>query len=306
MENQYDVIIVGAGPAGLNCALYTSRAGLKTLIIEKNIAGGKINLTSTVENYLGIKKIDGYELAENLYNHAIEYGAEYKNGSVETINNISEYENEVILTSGTIFKGKTVVIAAGMVNRYPTGVENFEKFLKQGVSFCGVCDGPLFRNKDIIVYGGGNSAVEEALFLSQYANSIKLVVKDEEFIADKISVEEIYKNPKIEVLKSHTLKSLDGDSNLKEIELINNKNNDIIKLNADGLFPMIGFIPAKEIYKNLDISDKSGFIITDEKMETKVKSIYAIGDIRVKNVRQIVTASSDGAIAAKEIWNALK
>ncbi|MGV2392470.1 UNVERIFIED_CONTAM: FAD-dependent oxidoreductase [Campylobacter lari] len=299
--NKYDVVIIGAGPAGLNCSLYTSRAGLSTLIIEKNMPGGKINFTDTVENYLGFEKVEGYQLAEDLYKHAMKFGSVYKQGEVKQIKNIKPYENEVILTNGDIIEAKIVVIASGMINRHPENVTNFEKFLQKGISFCGVCDGPLFRNKDIIVYGGGNSAVEEALFLSQYANSVKLILRSEDFIADEISVQKVYENPKIVVYKHHSLEALHGENFLQKVHLKNLKNNETVVFEAEGLFPMIGFVPPKDFYKDLPIYNEKGFILTDENMETKVKSIYAIGDIREKNIRQIITAASDGSIAAKEI-----
>lgn len=301
----YDVVIIGAGPGGLNAALYASRAGLKTLIIEKEIPGGKINTTSVVENWLGTTKISGFELSEQLYKHALSFGAEYKSAEVVDIIHKKTLHQEVILKNQDKIETKTVIIASGMINRKPKDIKNFEQFTNKGISYCGVCDGPLYKDKEIFVQGAGNTAFEEADFLSQFANNVTLVVRDNTFSADQITVDKVLKNKKVKVLTNTSIVELEGNNSVEYIYL-KDKAGKILKHKCDALFPMIGFIPNSSFFKNLNITDESGFIPTDETMKTKVDGIYAIGDIRVKSIRQIVTAASDGAIAAKEIWNILK
>ncbi|WP_027334934.1 NAD(P)/FAD-dependent oxidoreductase [Mycoplasmopsis felifaucium] len=301
----YDIIIIGGGPGGLNAALYASRAGLNTLVIEKELPGGKINTTSEVENLLGILSISGFELAEQIYKHALSFGAKYKTAEVININNIGPLEKEVILKSGEILHSKTIIIASGMVNRKPTDIKNFDKFTNKGISYCGVCDGPLYKDKNIFVLGGGNSAFEEADFMSQYANNVTMIVNSDKFSAEKIIVDKVLKNPKITIYKNSKIISIDGENIIQKISFIGSEGKIIIK-DCDALFPMIGFIPSSKHFENLKITNSNGFIDTDEKMETTLKGIYAVGDIREKRVRQIITAASDGAIAAKEIWNILK
>lgn len=301
----YDVIIIGAGPGGLNAALYASRSGLKTLVLEKEMYGGKINSTNVVENWLGFKTINGFELSQEIYNHAISFGAEYKNAEVVTIKHHNETKQEVILKDNSSLFSKTIIIASGMINKKPTGIINFEKFDKKGVSYCGVCDGPLYRDKQIFVFGGGNTAFEEADYLSEFAKKVTLVVKDKNIYADKITVDKVMQNPKINVLTETDIVQLDGNNLLESITLVDKSGNKN-KYECNALFPMIGFIPNSSFFKDLDIINENGFIETDENMKTKLDGIYAIGDIRNKKIRQIVTAASDGAIAAKSIWFILK
>ncbi|MBZ4195521.1 NAD(P)/FAD-dependent oxidoreductase [Mycoplasma tauri] len=307
MQNEiiYDVAIIGAGPAGLNAALYSSRSGLKTILLEKEVPGGKINATAEVENWLGIKNIKGYELADNLFNHAVAFGAEFKSAEVEDINNISENRKEIILKNGSTILSKTIIIATGLINRKPNDIENFELFDKKGINYCGVCDGPLYRGKTIFVLGDGNSAFEEALYLTSFSENITLITRSDKFYADELTVQKVISEPKIRILKNTYIKSLNGHEFLESVDLINH-NGKITTEKCDSLFPMIGFIPTTSFIKNLNIANENGYISTDKNMETNIPGIYAAGDIRSKEVRQIITAASDGAIAAKAIWNKLK
>ncbi|WP_029513237.1 NAD(P)/FAD-dependent oxidoreductase [Mycoplasmopsis primatum] len=301
----YDVVIVGSGPGGLNAALYASRSGLKTLIIEKEVPGGKINSTTEVENWLGTKKVSGYELADMLYSHAMSFGSQFKSANVIKINHLANNLQEIVLQDNSIIQSKTVIIATGLVNRKPSDIENFDKFDKKGISYCGVCDGPLFKNKVLYVLGDGNSAFEEALYLTAFASEVNLIVRGSKFYAEKVTVDKVKNHPKIKILFNTYIKKLEGENFVEKIYLID-ENGKIVAKHCDGLFPMIGFVPVSDFISHLDITNKDGFIVTNEKMQTKIQGIYAIGDIRQKEIRQIVTAASDGAIAAKFIWNELK
>lgn len=304
-EAMYDVVIIGAGPGGLNAALYASRSGLKTLIIEKEVPGGKINSTSEVENWLGFKKISGFELSDTLYSHAMAFGAKFKSAEVVSIKHAKEFLQEVVLKNGEVIQTKTVIIATGLVNRKPTDIENFAKFDRKGISYCAVCDGPLFRNKNVFVLGDGNSAFEEALYLTSFTDKITLITRSDKFYAEDITVEKVKAESRITLITNTYIKSLEGKDFVEKINLIGTGGK-ITTLDCDGLFPMIGFIPTSEFAKDLNITNEKGYIKTNEKMQTEVQGIYAVGDIRDKEIRQIVTAASDGAIAAKEIWNSLK
>lgn len=301
IDEIYDVIIVGAGPGGLNAALYASRSGLKTLIIEKEMAGGKINTTSKVENWLGTDLISGYELAEKMYKHAISYGAEYLNAEVIEIADLG-YTKKVILKDKTELFSRTIVIATGMINRKPKDIINFEKFTNKGISYCGVCDAPFYKNKIVAVQGGGNTAFEEAEYISQFASKVYLIIRDGDITAEQITVDKVKTNKKIKIFLNTDILKLDGKDKIESLTIKNKKTKKETSFKCDGLFPMIGFVPITDFVSKLNITNKNGFIETNEVMMTEIKGIFAVGDIREKETRQIVTAASEGAIAARNIW----
>lgn len=304
MNKIYDVVIIGAGPAGLNAALYASRSNLTTALVEKGAPGGKMTQTSKIENWLGFDLIEGYELSMKAYDHAKSFGVEHIFGEVVKIDKVKDKEFHTLLSDNTTLISKTVIIATGMVNREPSFIENYEMFKFRGISFCATCDGPLFKDKVVVALGGGNSAVEESAFLAKLAKKVYLVVKDDHFIAEARLVEDLKKIPNVEIHMSTVIKSINGQNGIEEFTLVNAKGEEI-KIQAQGFFPFIGFIPSNDSFKHLNITDKAGFIMTDENMETDVKDLYAVGDIRQKTVRQIVTAAADGAIAAKNIADKL-
>ncbi|WP_036456955.1 NAD(P)/FAD-dependent oxidoreductase [Mycoplasmopsis lipofaciens] len=296
----YDIAIIGAGPGGLNCALYASRAGLKVVFIEKAAPGGKLSATSKIENWLGTELIEGYELAIKTFNHAQKFGAEYKFGNVIDIQHINDLEQKVILEDKNEILAKTVVIATGMENREPTFINGYEKFKHKGISFCATCDAPFYKGQDVAVLGGGNSAVEESVFLANIVNHIYLIVKDNFFHAEKMLVDNLKNIKNITIFMESQIKEIKGNNAIESI-IIETKNKGKQEIKVQGFFPFIGFVPNDNSFKNLNIANEFGFIETNENMETKVNGIYAIGDIRDKKVRQIITAASDGAIAAKSI-----
>ncbi|UUD36334.1 NAD(P)/FAD-dependent oxidoreductase [Mycoplasmopsis citelli] len=297
---KYDLIIIGSGPAGLNAALYASRANLKVAFIEKSAPGGKLSATSKIENWIGTELTEGWKLATSFFEHAKQYGAEYIYGDVKQIISHGDLDKEVLTVKGKSYRSKTVLIASGMKNRVPTFIENCEKLIDRGVSFCAICDGPLYKGLPSIVLGGGNSAVEESTYLSKIASQVYLVVKDDYFNAEKKLVDEMLKLPNLKVFYKSQILSLKGENKL-EAAVVKTEDGSVVELQVSSFFPYIGLLPVADFAKDLDIFDERGFIKTDEEMQTSVKGIFAAGDIRSKEIRQIVTAASDGAIAAKKI-----
>lgn len=306
MEKIYDTAIIGGGPAGLNAALYASRGGLKTIFIEKGAPGGKVALAPRIENMLGEGTISGMDLADKFYKHAKEFGAEYKYGEVKDIKYINATKQEITLANGEIINTKTTIIASGMINRQLYDIVNYKKYVNKGVALCATCDGPLFKNKNVVAAGGGNSAVEETMYLSKFCKHVTLLVRDKNFIAEQALIDQIKKIPNITIYMEAEATKFDGGEFLEKITYVNRKTKKTEVLEAEGFFPFIGFIPANDFFKGLDITNKHGFVETDENMQSKKEGIFAIGDIRAKEIRQIVTAASDGAVAAKYIANYLK
>ncbi|QNM93681.1 FAD-dependent oxidoreductase [Mycoplasma sp. Pen4] len=300
MKKYYDLVIIGGGPAGLNAALYASRANLKVTFVEKSTPGGKLSATEKVENWLGTEKIEGWQLAQEFFDHSQKYGAEYQYGDVVEVENISDTEKNVYLADGTVLVTKTVLIATGMKNKVPTFIKNIDKFINRGVSFCAICDGPLFGKNPTIVLGAGNSAVEESTYLSSIASEVHIVIKGDDFTAERRLVDDLLKLPNVRIHRNSKIVELNGDSQL-ESATVEDENGNQQVIQVASFFPYIGMESTAWFLQNLDILDNQGFIITDENMETKVKGIFAAGDIRQKEIRQIITAVSDGAIAAKKI-----
>ncbi|MGL5643276.1 MAG: NAD(P)/FAD-dependent oxidoreductase [Metamycoplasmataceae bacterium] len=303
-QNIYDLIVIGSGPAGMNCALYAARANLKVLVVEKAAPGGKMTTTFKVENWIGDESISGARLSLRMLKHTKEAGVEHKYGDVQKIESISEFDKSVILQDNVVLKSKAIVIATGTVNRVPEEVEGIRDYENKGVSYCVICDGPFNKGKPAAIIGGGNSAIEESIYLSSIASEVNIFVKDDKLIAEKTIVEDVKKIKNIKIYFNSSVKKLIGDPKLEEIIVDINGKEEKMKINA--LFPYIGFLPVNSFASHLDIFDSKGFIITNENMETKEKGIYAAGDIRAKNIRQIITAASDGAIAGKSLANKIK
>ena len=303
-SNVYDLIVIGAGPGGLNCSLYAARANMKVLVVEKGAPGGKMTTTFKVDNWIGDETIVGAKLALRMLKHTKEAGVEHKYGNVIKIESKSNFDKEVILDNNTILKSKAVVIATGMINRIPEDVQGIREYENKGVSYCVICDGPFNKGKPAAIIGGGNSAIEEAIYLSSLASEVNIFIKDDKSIAEKVILESANRIPNIKFHYNSNVIKLSGTPNLEEITVKTDGKESEIKINA--LFPYIGFLPVASFASHLDIFNSQGFIITDENMETQEKGIYAIGDIREKNIRQIITAASDGAIAGKVIGNKIK
>lgn len=301
MEEIYDVIIIGAGPAGLSAAIYASRGDLSTVFIEKGAPGGKLVSQSKIENWLGDKSIHGADLALRFYQHSTQFGAKYKYGQVVEIKSHSEFDKEVILANGTSVKGKSVVIATGMVERVPHWIKNIENYEHKGVSYCAICDGPLFGKNPTGVIGGGNSAVEEGAFLSSVASEVHLFVKDDKLIAEPLLVKELKEKENVKIYYNTEIIELHGENTLESATIRENGVEKNIKINS--LFPFIGLLPVTDFAKDLNILNERGFVKVDHFMESSVKGIYAIGDVIEKDIRQIATAVADGSIVGKILTN---
>jgi len=286
----YDLIIIGMGPAGMNAALYAKRSGMKVLLIEKNIPGGLINITNKVENYLGVGIVTGAELVDKMVNHIKEFNIEQKREEVISIEDL--IDKKVIKTNKSIYETKAVLIASGRMPKKGEG-DIFSKLEGRGVSYCAVCDAPFYKNKVVGIIGGGNSAFEEGLYLSDFASKVYFIIRSN-IKADKIFIEEANKKENVEILLNSTVTDIKTKNDLLSGVIINETE----ELNLDGLFLYIGYKPNTNYIENLGLTDEKGYIIVDENMETKIKGIYAAGDIVKKNVYQIFNAASEGAIAA--------
>ena len=301
MENKYDVLIIGAGPAGLTAAIYLARNNVNVALIEAKTPGGKISEQSKIENYPGFNSVSGAELSISMFSQARENGAKFIIGKVISIENKDELIKLIKLENGLLLESKYLIIATGMQNIIPKEVINIEKFNNKGVSYCVVCDGPLFKDKVCGIIGGGNSAFEEGNYLSSIAKEVHIFVRDK-IIAEQRLVDNVEKQDNIFIHRNAQVLKLNGTSSLESADV--NIEGNIVNIPIKGLFPYIGFKPAIDfIDQNLLKLDKKNFIVVDENMETNVPNIFAVGDIISKSIRQITTATSDGTIAAKIINN---
>ena len=301
MENKYDVLIIGAGPAGLTAAIYLARNNVNVALIEAKTPGGKISEQSKIENYPGFNSVSGAELSISMFSQARENGAKFIIGKVISIENKDELIKLIKLENGLLLESKYLIIATGMQNIIPKEVINIEKFNNKGVSYCVVCDGPLFKDKVCGIIGGGNSAFEEGNYLSSIAKEVHIFVRDK-IIAEQRLVDNVEKQDNIFIHRNAQVLKLNGTSSLDSADV--NIEGNIVNIPIKGLFPYIGFKPAIDfIDKNLLKLDKKNFIVVDENMETNAPNIFAVGDIISKSIRQITTATSDGTIAAKIINN---
>ena len=290
----YDIIIVGAGPAGLTAGIYAARANKKVLVLEALSYGGQIINTPSIENYPGEKNISGFDFATNLYNQSKELGVEIIFQKVIDIKNDKIKE---VITNKESFKTKSIIIATGCENR-KLGLPNEDSLIGKGISYCATCDGNFYKNKTVAVVGGGNTAIEDALYLSDIVNKVYLIHRRDSFRAEEKIVNLLKEKTNIEFVLNSNIVKINGESNLESIEISNG--NDNKTLNIDGLFIAIGRIPENENFKNLVDVDENGYIIAKENCKTNVSGIFVAGDNRTKEVRQLVTATSDGAIAAIE------
>jgi thioredoxin reductase (NADPH) len=293
----YDVIIAGAGPAGMTAAVYTSRANLSTLMIERGMPGGQMANTEDVENYPGFESILGPDLSTKMFEHAKKFGAEYAYGDIKEI--IDNGDVKTVVAGSKQYKAYSVIISAGAEYK-KVGVPGEKELSGRGVSYCAVCDGAFFKQKELYVIGGGDSAVEEGVYLTRFASKVTIVHRRDELRAQKILQDRAFANEKIDFIWNHTIKSInDKDGKVGSVTLVSTQNGEEQELPADGVFIYIGMIPLSKPFSNLGITNENGYIETNELMETKVPGIFAAGDIREKTLRQIVTATGDGSIAAQ-------
>ena len=296
ISSTYDVIIIGGGPAGLTAGLYTSRARLKSLLIEKGFPGGQVMTIDWIENYPGFDGgISGVDLSQRMERQAKKFGLEIIQGSVEDIYLHDEIK-KIVLEEGKVYETKVVILATG-ANPRPLKVEGEEKYRGRGVSYCATCDGAFFKGKKIAVIGGGNSAVEEAIFLTKFAEVVYLVHRRNQLRAEKIIQERAFANPRIKFIWDSVVERIDGEDTVNALSLKNVKTGEVSELAVDGIFIYIGYNPNIGFLKGLIKLDKDNYIITDENMSTSVQGVFAAGDVRAKSLKQIATAVGDGAIA---------
>lgn len=303
----YDIIIIGGGPAGLTAALYAGRSMLKTLVIEKEIAGGQISGTAYVENYPGsIENPTGMALSERMEEQAKEYAEIVYENVVDVC---LEGDIKKVKTDENEYEAKSIIISTGSKHRH-LGVTDEEEFANMGVSYCATCDGPFYKDLDIFVVGGGDSALEEANFLTRYGKSVTIIHRRDEFRASGVVVEEAKKNPKIKFEFDSVVKEIRGSNEVEElvIENVKTKEEKILKSDDNspiGVFIFVGNIAQTEMFEG-KVDMENGYIITDEDMKTTIPGVFAVGDTRKKSVRQAVTAASDGCIAAVKAYKYLQ
>jgi len=300
----YDVIILGAGPAGLSAALYAGRACLKTLLIEKAMPGGQITLTNDIENYPGqlLEGESGFSLTERMSQQADSFGAERVYDEITAVD--FSGEEKVLTGMNGEYRAKTVILATGARPR-PIGCENEDAFTGRGISFCATCDGMFFRGMDVYVVGGGDSAVEEAIFLTRFARKVTIIHRRDQLRAVRTIQERAFANEKIDFLWNTVVEKVDGDAALSEMTVRNVVTGEttVIRANEEdgafGLFGFVGYLPNTGLFEG-QVEMKNGYVVTDEDMRTNVPGVFAAGDLRVKSLRQVITAAADGAIAAMQ------
>lgn len=292
-----DIVIIGGGPAGLVAALYAGRAELDTLMIEKQFEGGQIVTTNEIENYPGFMDITGSDLASIMYEHAKKFGGNMEYDEVIDIKIDGDIKK--IITNTKTYEAKVVILSMGAKPR-KLKIDREDELAGRGISYCAICDGGFYRNKVVAVVGGGDTAVEDALHLSRIAEKVYLIVRKNELTANKAAQKKLFETENVEIIWNTIVKQLNGNQVLDEIQIENTKNNTSMSLQINGLFVAVGSEPATELVEGIVKLDKKGYIIADESCRTSVDGIFAIGDIRTKAVRQVLTAAADGAVSIYE------
>ncbi|MCP4703331.1 MAG: thioredoxin-disulfide reductase [candidate division Zixibacteria bacterium] len=295
-EKEYDIVIVGGGPGGLTAGLYGARANRKTILIEKYMPGGQIANTEEIEDYPGFEHISGADLAMKMADHAKSFGLEVISDEVKEVYVEGDYR-KVVCASGDIYKARTIIISTGG-SPHHLNVPGEEEFTGRGVSYCAICDGAFFKGQIMAVIGGGDAAVEEAMFLTKFASKVIIVHRRDELRAQKVIQERAFKNDKIEFIWDSVVETVNGDEKVNSITLNNVKTNGKSNIDVGAVFVFIGFVPNSNITRESLKKDEGGYILTDFKMETSIPGIYACGDVRSQLVRQITNAVGDGTTAA--------
>lgn len=295
LEKEFDVVILGGGPAGFSAGIYTARGNVSTAILDVSMLGGQPSNYLELENYPAFMKIGGFELMEKFEEHADMFGVQkFPMQEIEVIDLVSY--PKIIRTKEVEFRAKSVIVATG-AKPMKLGVKGEEEFIGRGVSYCAVCDGAFYKDKVVAVVGGGNSAVEEAIYLTKFASKVYIIHRRDELRADKIIQDRAAKNEKIEFVLNSVVCEIQGQDLVNNLILKNTKTDEMFNLAVDGVFPYIGITPNVENISGQITQDKAGFIITDETMKTSIDGVFAIGDVRKTPLRQVITAASDGAIA---------
>lgn len=298
----YDVIIVGAGPAGMTTALYASRANLSVLMLDRGIYGGNLNNTATIENYTGFPSVQGPDLAKQMYDGATQFGAQYAYGAVEKVEMDGDLK-KVTTDMGDTYTAKALVIAGGSEQK-KLEVPGEQEYSGKGVSYCAVCDGAFFKGKHLIVVGGGDSAVEEGMYLTQFADQVSVLVRRDQLRATAVAQDKAKQNAKMEFIFNTSVTAIEGDDQkVTKVQTHNNQTGEDGEMQADGVFIYVGNVPMTAPFKNLDILDEQGWVITNDKLATKLPGVFAVGDVRETPLRQIATAVGDGALAGQEVFH---
>ncbi|MBJ8349221.1 thioredoxin-disulfide reductase [Streptococcus zalophi] len=296
----YDLIVIGAGPAGITAALYAARSNLKVATIEQGAPGGQMNNTADIENYPGFELISGPELSMKMYEPLDKMGVENIYGIVTTVEDKGDYK--IVKTDDKTYETKTVIVATGSKHRL-LGVPGEDTFSSRGVSYCAICDGAFFRDQDLLVVGGGDSAVEESVFLARLAKSVTIVHRRDELRAQKVLQDRAFANDKIKFIWDTVVKEIKGDDvKVKSVVFENVKTKEITEQEFGGIFIYVGLDPVSNMVSDLGITNEDGWIITDENMKTSIPGIFAVGDVRQKTFRQITTSVADGAVAAQNVY----
>ena len=297
----YDTLIIGSGPAGMTAGLYAARANLKVGIIEQGAPGGQMNNTSEIENYPGYDHISGPELSMKMHAPLEKFGVENIYGIVKSIEDAGDVKR--VITEDATYEAKTIILATGAKNR-ALGVAGEEEYTSRGVSYCAVCDGAFFRNQDLLVIGGGDSAVEEAGYLTQFAKSVTIIHRRDELRAQKVLQDRAFANEKVKFIWDSVVEEIKGDDiKVRSVDIKNVKTGEVTNHEFGGVFVYVGLDPVSDYVTGLGITDQAGWVITDDKMATSIPGIFAIGDVRQKDLRQITTAVGDGATAGIEAYN---
>lgn len=294
-RKNYDVIVIGAGPGGLTAALYAARANLKVVILDRGIYGGQMNNTAGIDNYPGFVDIQGPELGEKMYQTAMNAGAEFAYGDVQSIE--QDGNKKIVKTDSGEYEAGAVVIATGAVHKH-LGVAGEEEYAGKGVSYCAVCDAAFFRDEDVAVIGGGDSAIQEGLYLAQSAKSVTVIHRRDQLRAKAELQQKAFENKKMKFIWNAQTEEIVGDGN--KVTAVKYKDKEV---KVAGVFIYVGIQPQTAVFKDLGITDEQGWILTDNNMRTKVKGIFALGDVRAKELRQIATAVGEGSIAGQEVYN---
>ncbi|MBO1882400.1 thioredoxin-disulfide reductase [Lactobacillus helveticus] len=297
---EYDLVVIGAGPGGMTAAMYGARANLKVAMIDRGVYGGQMNNTAEVENYPGFPSIMGPDLGEKMYKSATKQGVEFVYGDVQKIE--LDGQKRIVKMDPEDITAKAVIIATGSTNR-KLGIPGEEEYSGRGVSYCAVCDGAFFKDENVAVVGGGNSAISEGLYLANLAKDVDVIHRRDQLRAERVLQTRAFKNPKMEFTWDSVPVEIVGDENkVTGIKVHNKKTDEDKVIDASGVFIYIGNVPNSEPFKELKITDDQGWIITNDQMETTVPGIYAVGDVRQKKLRQIVTAVGEGGIAGQNAF----